>query len=87
MVRHWGLWPIASPPTTIIEPSPVFAELQPAGPPPKVRKPIRPKPKKAQSCRGAGGWIGVPEPGSGHALIPVCPCSGRLRIVGAPEGA
>ena len=33
----------ASPPTTIIEPSPVFAELQPAAPPPKARKPMRPK--------------------------------------------
>jgi hypothetical protein len=35
----------ASPPTTIIEPSPVFAELRPAGPPPKARKPMRPKKK------------------------------------------
>ena len=35
----------ASPPTTIIEPSPVFAELKPAGPPPKARKPMRPKKK------------------------------------------
>ncbi len=32
----------ASPATTIIEPSPVFAELQPATPPPKG-KPMRPK--------------------------------------------
>jgi cyclic pyranopterin phosphate synthase len=73
MVRHRELWPIASPPTTITEPSPVFAELQPAGPPPKVRKPMRPKLKKAQSCRGAEGRISVPEPGPGHALIPVRP--------------
>jgi hypothetical protein len=39
-----------SPPTTIIEPGPVFAELQPAAPPPKGRKPMRPnkpKPPKA----------------------------------------
>jgi hypothetical protein len=35
----------ASPPTTITEPSPVFAELKPAGPPPKARKPMRPKKK------------------------------------------
>jgi hypothetical protein len=35
----------ASPPTTILEPSPVFAELKPAGPPPKARKPMRPKKK------------------------------------------
>jgi hypothetical protein len=35
----------ASPPTTIIEPSPVFAELRPAAPPAKARKPMRPKQK------------------------------------------
>jgi hypothetical protein len=41
----------ASPPTTIIEPSPVFAELQPAAPPPGARKPMRPKkPKPARSA-------------------------------------
>ena len=42
----------ASPPTTIIEPSPVFAELQPAAPPPKARKPMRPK-KPAKAAAGA----------------------------------
>jgi hypothetical protein len=36
----------ASPATTIIEPSPVFAELKPAAPPPKTRKPMRPKKPK-----------------------------------------
>ena len=37
----------ASPPTTIIEPSPVFAPNSgPAAPPPKVRKPMRPKKPK-----------------------------------------
>jgi hypothetical protein len=36
----------ASPPTTIIEPSPVFAELRPTAPPPKARKPMRPKKPK-----------------------------------------
>ncbi|MCC8942193.1 PEGA domain-containing protein, partial [Bradyrhizobium sp. Arg68] len=35
-----------SPATTTLDPSPVFAELQPAGPPPRAaRKPIRPKKK------------------------------------------
>jgi hypothetical protein len=38
------------PATTTIEPSPVFAELKPAGPPPKVRKPMRPKPKKPKAA-------------------------------------
>ena len=33
----------ASPPTTIVDPSPVFAELQPAALPPKARKPMPPK--------------------------------------------
>lgn len=32
-----------SSPTTLIEPNPVFAELKPAAPPPKARKPMRPK--------------------------------------------
>jgi hypothetical protein len=42
----------ASPPTTIIEPSPVFAELRPAAPPAKARKPMRPtkKPKAAAAA-------------------------------------
>jgi hypothetical protein len=39
-----------SPATTTIEPSPVFAELKPAGPPPKVRKPMRPKPKQPKAA-------------------------------------
>ncbi len=43
-----------TPATTIIEPSPVFAELKPAGPPPKVRKPMRPKPPKAAAAPAAG---------------------------------
>jgi hypothetical protein len=36
----------ASPPTTITDPSPVFAELRPVAPPPKARKPMRPKQPK-----------------------------------------
>lgn len=43
-----------SPATTTIEPSPVFAELKPAGPPPKVRKPMRPKPKKPKAAADPG---------------------------------
>jgi hypothetical protein len=38
---------LASPAMTVTDPNPVFAELQPAGPPPKpVRKPMRPKKPK-----------------------------------------
>ncbi|UPK00969.1 hypothetical protein [Bradyrhizobium sp. 170] len=40
----------ASPPTTIIEPSPVFAELRPTAPPPKARKPMRPKKPKSKAA-------------------------------------
>jgi len=41
------------PPTTIIDPSPVFAELQPAAPPPKARKPMRPKKPKPPKAAAA----------------------------------
>ncbi len=40
----------ASPAATIIDPSPVFAELTPAAPPPKARKPMRPKKPKAAAA-------------------------------------
>jgi hypothetical protein len=43
----------ASPPTTIIDRSPVFAELTPAGPPPKARKPMRPKKPKPPKAAAA----------------------------------
>src|SRR3954467_8249899 len=43
----------SSPPTTIIDPSPVFAELQPAAPPPKGHKPMRPKKPKAPKAASA----------------------------------
>ena len=40
--------------SVVIEPSPVFAVLKPAGPPPKVRKPMRPKkPKPAPAAAPA----------------------------------
>ena len=43
----------ATPATTIIEPSPVFAELRPAGPPPRA-KPMRPKkPRKPKPAAAA----------------------------------
>lgn len=51
----------SSPATTIIEPSPVFAELKPAAPPPKVRKPLRPKPKKPKAA-AAPADAGSPFP-------------------------
>ena len=52
----------ASPATTIIEPSPVFAELQPAAPPPRARKPMRPKKPKAAAAPAAESASPAPAP-------------------------
>ena len=49
------------PASTIIEPSPVFAELKPAGPPPRARKPMRPK-KKPKSAAAAPADSPFPAP-------------------------
>jgi hypothetical protein len=45
----------STPATTIIEPSPVFAELRPAGPPPRAKsmRPKRPKKPKAAAAPAA----------------------------------
>ena len=51
-----------TPATTTIEPSPVFAELKPAGPPPKVRKPMRPKKPKAAAAPAADPAFTNPAP-------------------------
>lgn len=42
-----------SPPMTITDPSPVFAELQPAAPPPKARRPMRPKKPRTPNAAAA----------------------------------
>jgi hypothetical protein len=57
---------LASPATTVTDPNPVFAELAPAGPPPKpVRKPIRPKkPKPAAAVPAESAF---PEPNAAPA--------------------
>jgi hypothetical protein len=53
----------ASPATTLIEPNPVFAELKPAAPPPKARKPMRPKQKpKPKPAAAATAPVGSPFP-------------------------
>jgi hypothetical protein len=53
-----------SPASTIIDPSPVFAELKPTGPPPKpVRKLMRPKkPKPPKSAAAPPAAAGSPFP-------------------------
>ena len=53
----------SSPATTTVEPSPVFAELKPAGPPPKVRKVMRPK-KKPKPAPGTAAPDAAPAAGS-----------------------
>jgi hypothetical protein len=53
----------ATPASTTVDPSPVFAELKPAGPPPKVHKAMRPKkPKKATAAPAAAAGSPFPEP-------------------------
>jgi hypothetical protein len=52
----------ATPATTVVEPSPVFAELKPAGPPPKVRKPMRPKKPKPAAAPAAASPFPNPAP-------------------------
>lgn len=59
---------LTSPATTTIEPSPVFAELRPAAPPPKVRTPMRPKPKKPKAA--AEPAAGSPSPSTAPAAAP-----------------
>jgi hypothetical protein len=53
-----------TPPSTTVDPNPVFAELRPAGPPPKdarkMMKPKKPRPPKAAAPPPAGSPF--PEP-------------------------
>lgn len=51
---------LTTPATTVIEPSPVFAELKPAGPPPKAHKPKPKKPKPAAAPADAGSPFPAP---------------------------
>ena len=55
---------LTSPASTTIDPNPVFAELQPAGPPPKpARKMVKPrKPKATQDRSAAACGIAFPDP-------------------------
>jgi len=53
----------ANPATTLTDPNPVFAELKPAGPPPKPpRKPMRPKKPKPPKAAAAPAAAGPPFP-------------------------
>jgi hypothetical protein len=54
----------ANPDTTTTDPNPVFAELKPAGPPPKASRNIMHKPKKPPKDAGAPGDSPFPDPGA-----------------------
>jgi hypothetical protein len=58
----------STPALTNIDPNPVVAELQPAGPPPKAAK--MPKPKKPKSAKGGAAPAGSPFPEPGQAPPP-----------------
>jgi hypothetical protein len=60
----------ANPASTTTDPNPVFAELQPAGPPPRASgKPMH-KPKKPKPPKGAAGPADSPFPDPGAAPPP-----------------
>lgn len=66
-----------TPATTIIEPSPVFAELRPAAPPPRVRKPMRPKKPKKPKAAAAPADAGSAFPAPVAAPAPAAPPATR----------
>jgi hypothetical protein len=55
---------MTDPATATTDPNPVFAELQPVGPPPKAahKKPMRKKPKTAAAPAAAGSDTSFPDP-------------------------
>jgi hypothetical protein len=60
-----------SPTSTTVEPSPVFAELKPTAPPPKVRKPMRPKkPKPPEAAAAPAADSPFPNPAPAPAEQP-----------------
>ncbi len=60
---------LTTPGSTTMDPNPVFAELQPAGPPPraarKTMRPKKPKPPKGAAAPPPDGGNAVPDPGAG----------------------
>jgi hypothetical protein len=56
----------ASPGSTVTDPNPVFAELQPAGPPPKALRKVM-HPRKPKPPKGAPAAAGSPFPDAGGA--------------------
>src|ERR1700726_3695619 len=71
VIHHPG--DFSTPASTTFDPSPVVAELQPAGPPPKaarktVMRPKKPKPPKGTAAAPAGSPF--PDPGAAPAAAP-----------------
>ena len=64
----------STPASITLDPNPVVAELQPAGPPPKparkMAKPIKPKPPKGTAAPAPAG---SPFPDPGQATAPAAP--------------
>jgi hypothetical protein len=52
---------VTSPATTIVDPDPVYAELAPAGPPPRASAPVHRKPKQRATAAPADSPF--PDPG------------------------
>ena len=90
VIRTPGDFSIVPPPPRS-SPSPVFAELQPAGPPPKVRKPMRPKKPKPPKAAAAPPPPRRPRPRLPHHRPLLADCLHRIarivRIVGALQRA
>jgi hypothetical protein len=62
---------LASPATTVTDPNPVFAELAPAGPPPKAERKMRPrKPRAPKPAAAAPGESSFPDPNAAPATTP-----------------
>ena len=57
----------STPASTTVDPSPVFAELRPAGPPPKVHKVMRPKKPKKPKAAPADAGSPFPDPSAAPA--------------------
>jgi hypothetical protein len=63
----------STPASTTVDPNPVIAELQPAGPPPRaVRKPLKPKkPKPPRTTAATPAASPFPDPA--QASVPITP--------------
>src|SRR5260221_5155822 len=83
----------STPASTTVDPNPVIAELQPAGPPPKARrilKPKKPKPSRPSAAAPAASPLPHPAqaslPGTPRPLIPwLPPPAGLMPGASSPD--